>query len=48
VDLTAGDKLGAYTIEKLLGTGGMGKVYLAHDDGLKRRTAIKVLQKRCA
>ena len=48
MDLTAGDKLGAYTIEKLLGTGGMGKVYLAHDEGLKRRAAIKVLQKRCA
>ena len=45
VDLRTGAQLGSYTIEKLLGMGGMGKVYLAHDKGLKRRAALKVLRK---
>ena len=37
------DKFSQYTREKLLGEGGMGKVYLAHDNQLQRYVAIKVL-----
>jgi serine/threonine protein kinase len=38
-----GRELGAYKIEKLLGVGGMGEVYLAHDAKLKRQVALKIL-----
>jgi serine/threonine protein kinase len=38
-----GRELGPYTIEKLLGAGGMGEVYLAHDAKLKRQVALKIL-----
>src|SRR5271169_952808 len=35
-------KIGRYTIVGRLGTGGFGEVFLAHDDDLNRRVAIKV------
>jgi serine/threonine protein kinase len=41
--LTRGDKLAHYTIESLLGSGGMGAVYLALDTRLQRRVALKVI-----
>jgi TolB-like protein/Flp pilus assembly protein TadD len=41
--LTRGTRLGEYEIESLLGSGGMGEVYRAHDVRLNRPVAIKVL-----
>jgi Tol biopolymer transport system component len=38
-----GRRIGAYQILSLLGAGGMGEVYRAHDSTLKRDVAIKVL-----
>jgi Tol biopolymer transport system component len=38
-----GQRLGSYAIRSLLGVGGMGEVYRAHDDTLGREVAIKVL-----
>ncbi|MBP8807740.1 MAG: protein kinase [Kofleriaceae bacterium] len=42
--LRIGDQLGRYVIERVLGAGGMGLVYAAHDPDLDRRVAIKVLR----
>ncbi len=39
--LTPGEKLGPYEIQSLLGKGGMGEVYKAHDPRLRRDVAIK-------
>src|SRR4030095_10358821 len=39
----AGKRLGRYEIIKLIGTGGMGEVFLAHDVLLDRRVALKLL-----
>jgi serine/threonine protein kinase len=43
MSLGPGTRLGPYEIVSLLGVGGMGEVYRAHDPRLQREIALKVL-----
>ena len=44
--LTSGTRLGPYEVTALIGQGGMGEVYRAHDTKLHRDVALKVLPDR--
>ena len=41
--IQSGSRLGSYKILSVIGAGGMGEVYQAHDTNLGRDLAIKVL-----
>ena len=41
--LNSGEIFAGYVIERLLGTGGMGEVYLAQHPRLPRHDAVKIL-----
>ncbi len=44
--LRAGDRFAHYKIDRLIGIGGMGEVYLAVDEKLDRQVAIKILNEQ--
>ena len=45
--LKSGEIVAGYRIEGVLGSGGMGRVYLAHDTRRDRTVAIKVVDPKC-
>ncbi len=48
IDLGAGDEFAGYRIERRLGRGGMGILYLAIEPGLDRRVALKLIAPEAA
>ncbi len=44
MDLRPGDRFDRYTVEAVLGSGGMGHVYRAYDEKLQRRVALKLVR----
>ena len=47
-DLSPGSGFAAYRIDRIIGRGGMGVVYLAEHEGLKRKVALKLLAQSLA
>src|SRR3979409_1094893 len=47
-DVLLGQAIGAYRIARLLGIGGMGRVYKGVHPGIGSRVAIKVLSRECS
>jgi hypothetical protein len=48
VDLSGGDEFAGYRIERSIGRGGMGVLYLAIEPGLERRVALKLIAPEAA
>jgi serine/threonine protein kinase len=48
VTLATGSRIGAYEVLQPIGAGGIGEVYRARDQRLKREVAIKVLPASCS
>jgi len=48
IELSEGDRFAGYRIERLLGRGGMGVLYLAVEPGLERRVALKLIAPEAA
>jgi hypothetical protein len=48
VELSEGDEFAGYRIERSLGRGGMGMLYLALEPGLERRVALKLIAPEAA
>jgi Protein kinase domain len=48
IELSDGDEFGGYRIERRLGRGGMGILYLAVEPGLDRRVALKLIAPEAA
>ncbi len=46
MSVSPGSRLGNYVVRSLIGSGGMGEVYLAHDDRLRRDVAVKLMAPR--
>ncbi len=48
IELSDGDEFAGYRIERRLGRGGMGVLYLAVEPGLERRVALKLIAPEAA
>src|SRR3954451_9817832 len=48
IELAEGDEFAGYRIERSLGRGGMGVLYLAVEPGLERRVALKLIAPEAA
>ncbi|HEU4944044.1 MAG TPA: serine/threonine-protein kinase [Solirubrobacterales bacterium] len=48
IELSEGDRFAGYRIERLLGRGGMGVLYLAMEPGLERHVALKLIAPEAA